>query len=62
MADVRELILKANFVTEERVSLAVIQLICLFMPEMLQIQQFGLAQMEILMDLFAQKVARLGMF
>ena len=62
MADVRELILKAKFVTKELVSLAVIQLICLFMPEMLQIQQFGLAQTEILMDLFAQKVAQLGMF
>ena len=62
MVDVREPIPTAKFVTKERVSRAVIQLTCLFMPEMFQIQQFGLALMEILMDLSAQKVVQLEMF
>ena len=62
MVDVRVSIPRMKTVTKEHVNQAVIQLIYLFMLEMFQIQQFGLAPMEILMDLFAQKVVRLVMF
>ena len=62
MVDVRVSIQRMKPATKEHVNQAVIQLICLFMLEMFQIQQFGLAPMEILMDLFAQKVVRLVMF
>jgi len=61
MVDAQELILRTKLATKERVHLAVTQLICLLMPRMFQIQQFGLVPMEILMDLCARKVVLLAM-